>query len=44
MLVALFSTPNCCGEFDNWGAYMSIGADLICLFELLKLGNAKVVN
>lgn len=25
-----------CGEFDNWGAVMSVNAELLCSFELLK--------
>lgn len=25
-----------CGEFDNWGAIMSVSAELLCSFELLK--------
>ena len=25
-----------CGEFDNWGAVMSVSAELLCSFELLK--------
>jgi serine/threonine-protein phosphatase PP1 catalytic subunit len=43
MLVTLFSDPNYCGEFDNWGAFMSVAKDLTCSFGLLKPGNAKVV-
>lgn len=35
-LVTVFSAPNYCGEFDNWGAVMSVGEDLLCSFELLK--------
>lgn len=35
-LVTVFSAPNYCGEFDNWGAVMSVSADLLCSFELLK--------
>jgi serine/threonine-protein phosphatase PP1 catalytic subunit len=29
-LVTIFSAPNYCGEFDNSGALMSVGEDLIC--------------
>lgn len=25
-----------CGEFDNWGAVMSVSQELLCSFELLK--------
>ncbi|KAF2863409.1 calcineurin-like phosphoesterase [Piedraia hortae CBS 480.64] len=36
LLVTVFSAPNYCGEFDNWGAVMSVNDDLLCSFELLK--------
>lgn len=35
----LLSVPNpwqYCGEFDNWGAVMSVSGELLCSFELLK--------
>ncbi|KAK1924772.1 Metallo-dependent phosphatase-like protein [Papiliotrema laurentii] len=35
-LVTVFSAPNYCGEFDNYGACMSVSEDLLCSFELLK--------
>lgn len=35
-LVTIFSAPNYCGEFNNWGAVMDVNKDLICSFELLK--------
>ncbi|GAA5892465.1 hypothetical protein JCM8208_005828 [Rhodotorula glutinis] len=35
-LVTIFSAPNYCGEFDNFGAVMSVSLDLLCSFELLK--------
>ncbi|KAF9111685.1 hypothetical protein BGX27_004591 [Mortierella sp. AM989] len=35
-LVTVFSAPNYCGEFDNYGAVMSVNEDLLCSFELLK--------
>ncbi|OAV98981.1 hypothetical protein, variant [Puccinia triticina 1-1 BBBD Race 1] len=35
-LVTIFSAPNYCGEFDNFGAVMSVSEDLLCAFELLK--------
>ncbi|ORX39783.1 Metallo-dependent phosphatase-like protein [Kockovaella imperatae] len=35
-LVTIFSAPNYCGEFDNFGAVMSVSEDLLCSFELLK--------
>lgn len=34
-LVTVFLAPNYCGEFDNWGAVMSVSEELLCLFELL---------
>ncbi|KAI7857281.1 serine/threonine-protein phosphatase PP-Z1 [Circinella umbellata] len=34
-LVTVFSAPNYCGEFDNFGAIMSINEELLCSFELL---------
>ncbi|RMZ78144.1 hypothetical protein DV738_g4050, partial [Chaetothyriales sp. CBS 135597] len=36
LLVTVFSAPNYCGEFDNWGAVMSVSHNLLCSFELLK--------
>ncbi|KAJ6088429.1 hypothetical protein N7486_009690 [Penicillium sp. IBT 16267x] len=36
ILVTVFSAPNYCGEFDNWGGIMSVSDELICRFELLK--------
>ncbi|KAJ5888241.1 Serine/threonine-protein phosphatase PP-Z [Penicillium taxi] len=36
VLVTVFSAPNYCGEFDNWGAIMSVSGELLCSFELLK--------
>ncbi|MCJ1308846.1 hypothetical protein MMC25_002501 [Agyrium rufum] len=36
VLVTVFSAPNYCGEFDNWGAAMSVSDELLCSFELLK--------
>ncbi|EEB09241.1 serine/threonine protein phosphatase Pzh1 [Schizosaccharomyces japonicus yFS275] len=35
-LCTVFSAPNYCGEFDNWGAVMSVNPELLCSFELLK--------
>lgn len=35
-VVTVFSAPNYCGEFDNFGAVMSVSEDLLCAFELLK--------
>lgn len=34
-LVTVFSAPNYCGEFNNWGAVMSVSQELLCSFELL---------
>ncbi|EGO51441.1 hypothetical protein GE21DRAFT_118 [Neurospora crassa] len=36
ILVTIFSAPNYCGEFDNWGAVMAVSTELLCSFELLK--------
>ncbi|OJK03580.1 hypothetical protein ASPACDRAFT_10380, partial [Aspergillus aculeatus ATCC 16872] len=36
LLVTVFSAPNYCGEFDNWGGVMSVSDELLCSFELLK--------
>ena len=33
---SLLTIPKYCGEFDNWGAVMSVSAELLCSFELLK--------
>lgn len=35
-LVTIFSAPNYCGEFDNYGAVMGVSDELMCSFELLK--------
>ncbi|ANZ73254.1 BA75_01386T0 [Komagataella pastoris] len=35
-LVTVFSAPNYCGEFDNYGAVMSVDKGLMCSFDLLK--------
>jgi serine/threonine-protein phosphatase PP1 catalytic subunit len=40
-LVTIFSAPNYCGEFDNAGAIMSIDADLMCSFQILKPADKK---
>lgn len=40
-LVTLFSAPNYCGEFDNWGAVMNVNKRLLCSFELLKPAGYK---
>lgn len=31
-------------EFDNFGAVMSVSEDLLCAFELLKVGRDSVVT
>lgn len=36
ILVTVFSAPNYCGEFDNYGAVMSVSIELLCSFELIK--------
>ncbi|SCU99242.1 LANO_0F01244g1_1 [Lachancea nothofagi CBS 11611] len=40
-LVTVFSAPNYCGEFQNWGAVMSVTTGLMCSFELLKPHGVK---
>ncbi|PKI49767.1 hypothetical protein CRG98_029816 [Punica granatum] len=35
-LVTIFSAPNYGGEFDNAGALLSVDANLVCSFEILK--------
>ncbi|EGV61387.1 Metallo-dependent phosphatase [Yamadazyma tenuis ATCC 10573] len=35
-LVTIFSAPNYCGEFNNYGAVMSVDRSLCCSFDLLK--------
>ncbi|AAS53321.1 AFL051Wp [Eremothecium gossypii ATCC 10895] len=34
--VTIFSAPNYCGQFQNWGAVMSVTTGMMCSFELLK--------
>ncbi|EPS28951.1 Serine/threonine-protein phosphatase PP-Z [Penicillium oxalicum] len=43
-LVTIFSAPNYCGEFDNCGASMSVSADLMCNFNLIRPFNQKKVD
>jgi serine/threonine-protein phosphatase PP1 catalytic subunit len=43
-LVTIFSAPNYCGEFDNYGAVMTISKDLLCSFELLPPEEKVVSN
>jgi len=35
-LVTLFSAPNYCGDYDNFGAMMSVDEKLTCSFQILK--------
>ena len=35
-LVTVFSAPNYCGEFDNAGGMLVVGADLRCSFKILR--------
>ena len=35
-LVTVFSAPNYCGEFNNFGAIMSVDKHLYCSFEFIK--------
>ncbi|CAG8618348.1 7307_t:CDS:2, partial [Ambispora leptoticha] len=41
-LVTVFSAPNYCGEFDNYGAVMNVNEELLCSFELLKPQDAPL--
>lgn len=41
-LVTVFSAPNYCGEFDNYGAVMAVNEELLCSFELLKPADAAL--
>jgi serine/threonine-protein phosphatase PP1 catalytic subunit len=43
-LVTIFSAPNYCGEFDNYGAVMTISNDLLCSFELLPPEEKQVTR
>lgn len=40
-LVTVFSAPNYCGEFGNWGAVMNVGSSLKCSFEMLRPGKKR---
>lgn len=35
-LVTVFSAPDYCGDFDNYGAMMSISKDLVCSFDVIE--------
>jgi len=35
-LVTIFSAPNYCNEFDNAGAMMTVDANLVCSFKVLR--------
>ncbi|KAJ8661027.1 hypothetical protein O0I10_003249 [Lichtheimia ornata] len=43
-LVTVFSAPNYCGEFDNFGALMSVSEELLCSFELLTPADHPMAN
>lgn len=40
-LITLFSAPNCCGEFDNAGALLSLSDDMLCSFKTLQGANSR---
>ncbi|CBY14474.1 unnamed protein product [Oikopleura dioica] len=42
-LVALFSAPNYCGDFDNAGGMMSVDEMLLCSFQILKPSEKKAM-
>lgn len=35
-LVTIFSAPNYCGIFQNWGAVLNVDEELICSFHVIK--------
>lgn len=35
-LLTLFSAPNYCEEFDNYGAILNVDENLICSFQLIE--------
>jgi serine/threonine-protein phosphatase PP1 catalytic subunit len=35
-LLTVFSAPNYCGEFENFGGVLKITKDMICNMELFK--------
>ncbi|KAK9728207.1 serine/threonine protein phosphatase Pzh1 [Basidiobolus ranarum] len=43
-LVTVFSAPNYCGEFDNYGAVMNVNEELLCSFELLKPADTPILR
>ncbi len=34
--MTIFSAPNYCGLFENWGAVLNVDQDLICSFHVIK--------
>lgn len=34
--MTIFSAPNYCGMFENWGAVLNVDQDLICSFHVIK--------
>ena len=34
--MTIFSAPNYCGLFENWGAVLNVDQDLICSFNVIK--------
>lgn len=34
--MTVFSAPNYCGMFENWGAVLNVNQDLICSFHVIK--------
>jgi serine/threonine-protein phosphatase PP1 catalytic subunit len=43
-LVTIFSAPNYCGEFDNYGAVMSVDENMVCSFQLMRQSNPLYKN
>ena len=43
-LVTIFSAPNYCGMFENWGAVLNVDNDLICSFHVIKPEMKKPAN
>jgi serine/threonine-protein phosphatase PP1 catalytic subunit len=43
-LVTIFSAPNYCGTFENWGGVLNVDNDLICSFHVIKSDPKKIIN
>jgi serine/threonine-protein phosphatase PP1 catalytic subunit len=43
-LLTLFSAPNYCEEFDNYGAILNVDENLICSFNLIEPLSKTSIN